>query len=148
MEGDPPDLTVIWMPTLKPGERPAPRAGVMGFSVLKQTPYQGDAHTENALRAAQFLTHPVHLARSQLRRFRHLPPDPVRFGNIYPELLQQDDPWVKFYNTIMDSDLPLVAEPLSSNDPTAPQYAMIRAELDRWLEREGSVILNRSCTGN
>ncbi len=135
--GGPPDLTVIWMPTLRAGDRSAPRAGVMGFSVLKQTPYRGDAHTENALRVARFLTHPVHLARSQIRQFRHLPPDPVRFGSIYPELLQASDPWVKFYNSIMESDLPLVPDPLPPNDPSTAQYTLVRSEMDRWLEREG-----------
>ena len=88
----PPDLTVIWMPTEKPGRRPLPRAGVVGFSVLKQTPYKGDQHTENALRVALYLTHPVHLARSQVRRFRHLPPEPARFAEIFPELLDTEDP--------------------------------------------------------
>jgi ABC-type glycerol-3-phosphate transport system substrate-binding protein len=135
--GGPPDLTVIWMPTLKAGDYPAPRASVMGFSVLKQLPYKGDAHTENALRVAQFLTHPVHLARSQLRRFRHLPPDPIRFGAIYPELLHSDDPWVKFYNEIMDSDLPLVGPVLSQSDPSLPQYLRLRSDIDQWLEKEG-----------
>ena len=137
LEGPPPDLTVIWMPTLRAGDRPAPRATVMGFSVLKQSPYKGDAHTENALRVAEFLTHPVHLARSQLRRFRHLPPDPVRFGTIYPELLQNDDPWVRFYNQVMDSDLPLVGPVLSPSDPSFPQYLKLRSEIDQWLEKKG-----------
>jgi len=110
---------------------------VMGFSVLRQTPYKGDAHTENALRVALFLTHPVHLARSQVRQFRHLPPDAARFGRIFPELLHADDPWVKFYNEIMDSDIPLVSQPLPPADPSAPQFLALRAKVDRWLEKEG-----------
>lgn len=132
-----PDLTVVWMPTLRAGDRPVPRAGVLGFSVLKQTPYKGDEHTANALRAALFLSHPTHLARSQLRKFRHLPPDPVRFGRIFPELVVADDPWVAFYNGVMDSDIPVVPEPVSPEDPAIAQYVALRTRVDRWVQQEG-----------
>jgi len=131
------DLTAIWMPTAKAGDRPVPRAGVMGFSVLKQTPYKGDAHTDNAMRAAAYLTDPVHLARSQLRQFRHLPPDSHAFGEIFPELLHSDDRWVKFYNDVMDSKLPVVPQAPPPGDPHAAQYADLRNKVDQWLARQG-----------
>ncbi len=115
---EPPELTAIWMPTARLGDRPVPRAGVMGFSVLKQIPYQGDAHTDHAMQVALFLTHPVHLARSQVREFRHLPPDAKAFGEIYPELMHNDDPWVKFYNQVMDSDVPIVPGNVTVGDRT------------------------------
>lgn len=137
VSGEPPDLCVIWMPTREPGMRPAPRAGVMGFSVLKQTPYKGDAHTENALRVAKFLADPAHLARSQLRRFRHLPPDTAAFARLFPELVRTDDPWVRFYTEVMESDIPVVEEPLSPNAPHTAQYAILRTAVDQWLEKEG-----------
>jgi hypothetical protein len=130
---EPPELTAIWMPTAKPGEFPCPRAGVMGFSVLKQIPYKGDAHTDNAMRVALFLTHPVHLARSQIRSFRHLPPDPKAFGEIYPELMHSDDKWVQFYNHVMDSGIPIVAdEPVDPSD-----NARLGAKLDHWMTKQG-----------
>ncbi|GMV95149.1 MAG: hypothetical protein AMXMBFR82_49270 [Candidatus Hydrogenedentota bacterium] len=135
--GDPPDLCVIWMPTRESGMRPAPRAGVMGFSVLKQTPYKGDAHTENALRVANYFADPAHLARSQLRRFHHLPPDTEAFARLFPELMQTDDPWVRFYNKVMESDIPIVEEPLSPSDPHTQQYAALRTAVDQWLEKSG-----------
>ena len=147
VQGPPPDLTVLWMPTLKPGDRPAPRAGVMGFSVLKQESYKGDAHTENALRVALYLTHPVHLARSQLRGFRHLPPDPVRFGRIFPELLQKDDPGVQFYNSVMNSDIPIVSLPPAPTDPSRLQYLALGAKMDRWLEKKGMDYLQQVIYG-
>jgi hypothetical protein len=137
----PPDLTVVWMPTLKAGDRPVPRAGVYGLSVMRQTPHKGQTHTTNALRVARFLTHPVHLVRSQLREFRHLPPDSRRFGTIFPELLHSEDPGVQFYNEVMDSDTPVVSEPLSTSDPNAAQYAVLGALLDQWLHKEGSRII-------
>ncbi|MFH1741447.1 MAG: extracellular solute-binding protein [bacterium] len=136
-KGELPDLTSIWMPTLHPGDRPAPRAGILGFSILKQTPYKGDAHTRNALRVALFLTHPAHLARSQFRMFRHLPPEPGRFGRIFPELIQVDDPWVKYYNEMLDSDVPFVPPPLSSDTPDPVGCQKTGIELDRWIEKTG-----------
>ncbi len=137
VSGEPPNLCVIWMPTHDSGMWPAPRAGVMGFSVLKQTPYKGDAHTENALRVAKFLADPAHLARSQLRRFRHLPPDTDAFARLFPELVRMDDPWVRFYTEVMESDIPVVEEPLSPKDPYTAQYAILRTAIDQWLEKEG-----------
>lgn len=139
----PPDLCVIWMPTLKPGDRPAPRAGVMGFSVFKQTPYKGDAHTDNALQVAAFITHPTHLARTQLRRFRHLPPNPGQFNALFPELAQQTNPWIAFYNEVMDSDVPYAADVLSADDPATPGFLQARAALDRWIEKEGVPLLEQ-----
>ncbi|MCC6694969.1 MAG: carbohydrate ABC transporter substrate-binding protein [Candidatus Hydrogenedentes bacterium] len=137
-QGDePPDLTVIWMPTRESGTWPAPRAGVLGFSVLKQIPYKGDAHTENALRVAKFLSDPAHLARSQLRRFRHLPPDTRAFAQLFPELVPTDDPWVQFYTKVMESEIPVVEEPLSPGDPATARYAVLRLAIDRWFEKEG-----------
>src|SRR5439155_1972747 len=111
----------------------------MGFSVLKQEPYKGDAHTENAMRVAMFLTHPVHLARSQLRFFRHLPPNPQRFGEIFPELVNADDKWVKFYNAAADSDIAVAGSPPTVGDPK--QAAELRAKVDQWLAAEGMNIL-------
>ncbi len=131
------DLTVIWMPTARLGDRPVPRAGVMGFSVFKQIPYKGDVHTNNAMRVAYFLTHPTHLARSQLRQFRHLPPDPAQFGEIFPELLHADDRWVKFYNELMNSGIPVVGQVPAPGDPAAAQYASLSTKVDQWLTREG-----------
>ena len=46
----PPELTSVWMPASAPGKKELLCAGVMGFSVLKQIPYRGDAHTDNAMR--------------------------------------------------------------------------------------------------
>jgi hypothetical protein len=137
---EPPELTCIWMPTEKKGEWPAPRAGVMGFSVLKQIPYKGDAHTENAMRVALFLTHPVHLARSQIRNFRHLPPNPKEFGEIYPELMHSDDKWVKFYNDVMASSIPIAPE-----EPKAEvaQAAQFRATVDKWMAGPGMEYLQQ-----
>jgi ABC-type glycerol-3-phosphate transport system substrate-binding protein len=132
-----PDLTVIWMPTLKAGDRPVPRAGVMGFSVMKQTPYKGDAHTQDALRAALYLTHPVHLTRSQLRKFRHLPPEPERFGKMFPELIDNSDQWVRFYNDVINSDAPRSEAPMGADTPGLVQYQQLRQEFDRWLDRTG-----------
>jgi ABC-type glycerol-3-phosphate transport system substrate-binding protein len=131
---EPPELTCIWMPTAKAGDRPAPRAGVMGFSVLKQVPYKGDAHTENAMRVALFMTHPVHLARSQIRSFRHLPPNPKEFGEIYPELMHSDDKWVKFYNQVMDSGIPIAPEEPKAEVAQAAEY---RATVDKWMAGPG-----------
>jgi hypothetical protein len=137
----PPPLTAIGMPAEKLGEKGegagTPRAGVLGFSVMKQIPYQGDAHTDNAMRVALFLSHPVHLARSQMRTFRHLPADPKEFAEIYPELLHSDDPWVKFYNQVMDSDVPVVSNAPAPGDPAAAQYAELRARVDEWLATNG-----------
>jgi len=132
---EPPELTAIWMPTARTGDRPAPRAGVMGFSVLKQIPYKGDAHTERAMRVALFLTHPVHLARSQVREFRHLPPDSNEFGEIYPELMHRDDPWVQFYNQVMDSNVPIAPGGVPVGD--ANQLAALRAKVDQWMAKQG-----------
>jgi ABC-type glycerol-3-phosphate transport system substrate-binding protein len=134
---EPPDLAVVWMPTAERGGRPVPRAGVMGFNVLKQTPCLGDAHTENSIRAALYLTHPVHLVRSQLRSFRHLPPEPERFGKMFPELIDNSDPWVKFYNEIIDSDVPMAEPPLSESTPGLQEYRQLRLEFERWMERKG-----------
>jgi len=134
---EPPPLTSIWMPATAPGQKGTPLAGVMGFSVMKQDPYRGDAHTENAMRVAFFLTHPVNLARSQIRTFRHLPADPKAFGEIYPELLHSDDKWVKFYNEVMDSDLPVISDAPSPGEEGAAQYAALRARVDQWLARQG-----------
>ncbi|MCC6489731.1 MAG: carbohydrate ABC transporter substrate-binding protein [Candidatus Hydrogenedentes bacterium] len=143
-QGDePPDLTVIWMPTREPGMWPAPRAGVLGFSVLKQSPYKGDAHTENALRVAKFLSDPAHLARSQLRRFRHLPPDTQAFARLFPELVPADDPWVQFYTKVMESEIPVVEEPLSPGDPATAQYAILRLAIDQWFEKEGRGLIEQ-----
>jgi len=133
----PPELTSLWMPSITPGQKGTPRAGVMGFSILKQIPYQGDTHTDNAMRVAYFLTHPVHLARSQIRTFRHLPPDPASFAEIYPELLHSDDKWVKFYNDVMNSPLPLLSDAPGPGDPSAAQYAALRAKVDQWLAGPG-----------
>jgi hypothetical protein len=133
----PPPLTSIWMPADIPGQKGTPRGGVMGFAVLKQNPYQGDAHTANAMRVAYFLTHPVNLVRFQLRTFRHLPADPKAFGEIYPELLHSDDKWVKFYNDVMDSDLPIVSDAPSPGEPGASQFAELSAKVDKWLRRQG-----------
>jgi len=135
--GEPPDMTVLWMPTLKPGDRPVPQAGVLGFSIMKQAPYKGDAHTDNAIRVALFLTHPVLLARSQLRQFRHLPPEPLRFEKIYPELIDNDDPWVRFYNEIMDSEVPLVIRPKGMDTPDLERFHLLTNEFDRWFRKEG-----------
>ncbi|HTL30212.1 MAG TPA: ABC transporter substrate-binding protein, partial [Tepidisphaeraceae bacterium] len=131
---EPPELSCIWMPTAKAGDRPAPRAGVMGFSVLKQIPYKGDAHTEHAMRVALFLTHPVHLARSQVRSFRHLPPNTKEFAEIYPELVHADDKWVKFYNEVMDSNIPIAPE--EANVAEA-QHAAMAAKVDQWMTKQG-----------
>jgi hypothetical protein len=131
-----PELSAIWMPT-ESGERAAPRAGVMGFSVMKQIPYKGDQHTDHAMRVALFLTHPVHLARSQIRSFRHLPPNPKEFAEIYPELLHSDDKWVQFYNEVMDSDLPIVPDPTSPNDPAIAQHAALAAKVGQWITKQG-----------
>jgi hypothetical protein len=109
----------------------------MGFSVMKQIPFKGDAHTENAMRVAAFLTHPVHLARSQLRQFRHLPPDPKQFGEIFPELMHGDDPWVKFYNAVMDSDVAVVAKAPAPGEPGAAQFAELSYKVNEWLGRDG-----------
>jgi hypothetical protein len=140
---EPPELSAVWMPTARAGDRPVPRAGVMGFSVLKQNPYKGDAHTDRAMRVALFLTHPVHLARSQIRSFRHLPPDSKAFGEIYPELLHSDDPWVKFYNQVMDSDIPVVAEAPAPNDPSVSQLSALRTKVDQWITRQGMQYLQQ-----
>lgn len=134
---EPPELSAIWMPTLKAGDRPGPRAGVMGFSVFRQNPYKGDAHTENAMRVALFFTHPVHLARSQVRQFRHLPPSPKEFADIYPELLHSDDKWVKFYNEVMDSNVPIAPEPESTDEASIAQRAALHAKVDQWLSKQG-----------
>jgi multiple sugar transport system substrate-binding protein len=146
-EGDPPDLTVVWMPTLKRGDKPVPQAGVMGFGIMKQTPYQGDNHTENAIRVALFLTHPTHLARSQLREFRHLPPEPRRFERIFPELIDNKDPWVAFYNETMDSDIPLVPKPEGFDTPDLEQYHRIGSDFDRWMEKKGVEYLQQVVYG-
>jgi hypothetical protein len=132
---EPPELAAIWMPTERAGDRPVPRAGVMGFSVLKQIPYKGDLHTEHAMRVGLFLTHPVHLARSQVREFRHLPPDPKKFGEIYPELMHRDDQWVQFYNQVMDSDIPIVPGDAGVGDVN--QLAALRAKVDQWITKQG-----------
>ena len=131
------------MPTFAEGLGPSTLAGVMGFSVFRQTPYKGDAHTENALRVACFLTHPVHLARSQLRRFRHLPPEPKRLARIYPELTRSSDPWVKFYNDVMDSDIPWVAEPMTPGTPATRLFMEYTTEFDVWLEKKGMSCLEQ-----
>jgi hypothetical protein len=133
----PPPLTAIWMPAENPGEKGAPRAGVLGFSVMKQIPYKGDVHTDDAMRVGLFLTHPVHLARSQITAFRHLPADPKEFAEIYPELLNSDNPWVKFYNQVMDSDLPVVSNAPAPGDPGAAQYAELSAKVNEWLATRG-----------
>jgi multiple sugar transport system substrate-binding protein len=146
-EGEPPDLTVVWMPTLNRGDKPVPHAGVMGFSIMKQTPDKGDAHTDNAIRVALFLTHPAHLGRSQLREFRHLPPEPLRFEKIFPELIDNDDPWVAFYNETMDSDIPLVTTPLGLDTPDLDRYHRIRNEFDRWMEKKGVEFLQQVIYG-
>jgi hypothetical protein len=130
------DLTDIWMPTLRAGDRPVPRVGSMGFSVMKQVPYRGDAHTENATRFAYFLTNPVHLARSQVRQFRHLPPS-RELGEIFPELLHADDKWVRFYNEVINSDVGIVPATMSPDDPGAAQYGALRVKVDEWLSRQG-----------
>jgi hypothetical protein len=109
----------------------------MGFSVMKQSPYKGDLHTDHAMRVALFLTHPVHLARSQIRQFRHLPPNPKEFGEIYPELLHSDDRWVKFYNEVMESDVPIVSEPLPGDVASAAQGAAFHAKVEQWISRQG-----------
>jgi len=136
-QGPPPDLTVVWMPTLRQGDRPVPRAGVTGFSVMKQIPYKGEAHTENAIRVALYLTHPIHLVRSQMRSFRHLPPEPKRFARIFPELIDNNDPWVRFYNETLESDIPLIPKPLSEKTPQAGIYRQMENELDQWFEKRG-----------
>ncbi len=132
-----PDLTMVWTPTLKAGDHASPSAGVYGFSVLKQTPYKGDAHTYNACRVALFLTHPVHLARSQLRQFRHLPPEPERFAKIYPELLNWEDPWVQFYNEVMDSGNWHIPVAQASDTPDLPEYIQVLVKRDLWLRKTG-----------
>src|SRR5690348_85467 len=109
----------------------------MGFSVLKQTPYKGDVHTDNAMRVAMFLTHPVHLARSQIRQFRHLPPDPKEFAEIYPELVHSDDRWVKFYNEVMDSNIPIAPEPPSGDESAIFQGMAFHAKVEQWISKEG-----------
>jgi len=137
----PPPLTAIWMPTARPGDRPVPRAGVMGFSVLKQIPYKGDVHTDHAMRVAFFITHPIHLARSQIREFRHLPPSSNEFGEIYPELLHSNDPWVKFYNQVMDSNVAVVPDDPPQPESARAQGAALGAKLNQWMETQGSEYL-------
>ena len=107
----------------------------MGFSVLKQIPYKGDVHTDHAMQVAYFLTHPVHLARSQVRSFRHLPPDPKAFAEIYPELMHRDDPWVQFYNQVMDSNTPITPDPSPPGDPQ--QLAAMHVKVDQWMAKQG-----------
>lgn len=138
---EPPDLSVVWVPTLNKGDRSVPRAGVMGFTVMKQTPYKGDSHTENAIRVAQFLSHPAHLARSQFRKFKHLTPEPKRFGRMFPELLGAEDKWVQFYDEVFNSDYPVAESPLSANTPEIQQFQQLRLDFDRWLDREGMTLL-------
>jgi ABC-type glycerol-3-phosphate transport system substrate-binding protein len=137
------ELTDIWMPTARARDRPVPRAGAMGFSVFKQSPYKGDVHTENAMRVAAFITNPVHLARSQLRQFRHLPPASREFGEIFPELLHADDPWVKFYNDVMNSGVPMVPFAPPAGSPQAPGYGPLRVKVDQWLARQGNDYLQQ-----
>ena len=132
-----PDLTAVWMPTLRAGDRPSPIGGVYGLSVLRQEPYKGDAHTRNACRVALYLTHPVHLARSQLRSFRHLPPDPQRFGAIFPELIDLEDPWVRFYNEAVDSGYWHARVAQFSDMLNLPAFQQVLLEKTNWLRRKG-----------
>lgn len=132
-----PDLTAVWMPTLREGDRPSPTGGVYGFSVLKQTPYKGDVHTRNACRVALYLTHPVHLGRSQLRQFRHLPPAPERFGKIFPELIDLNDPWVQYYNEAVESGYWHVRAAQSSDTPDMSAYQQVGLEKSNWLRKTG-----------
>lgn len=136
-----PDLTVVWMPTLKAGDRPVPRSGLYGFNVMRQTPYKGDEHTHNAIRVALFITHPVHLVRSQFRRFRHLPADPVRFSRMFPEMVDPADKWVRFYEEVFNSDIPLAEPPLGSETPDLENYLKLRVEFTRWMEKSGITYL-------
>lgn len=139
----PPPLTAIWMPAEIPGQKGTPIAGVLGFSVMKQVPDKGETHTDDALKVALFLTHPVHQARFQIRTFRHLPPEPKEFAQIYPELMHSDDPWVKFYNQVMDSDIPVVSDTPQSGDPGYAQYGELRARVDQWLGKNGMDLLQQ-----
>lgn len=132
-----PELTAFWMPTLRKGDRPSPVGGVYGLSVLKQSPYKGDAHTRNACRVALYLTHPVHLARSQFRSFRHLPPDTERFGKIFPELLNLEDPWVRFYNQAVESGYWHVRAAQASDTPDIGAFQQVLLEKTNWLRRTG-----------
>ncbi|HWB53670.1 MAG TPA: ABC transporter substrate-binding protein [Tepidisphaeraceae bacterium] len=139
----PPPLTAIWMPAEKPGQKGTPRAGIIGFSVMKQIPYKGDAHTDDALRVGLFLTHPVMLARSQIRTFRHLPADPKEFAEIYPELLHMDNPWVKFYNDVMNSDIPVISNAPGPDDPGAAQFAELQQKVTEWFNTRGMDLLQQ-----
>ena len=138
-----PDLTTFWTPTLRKGDWPSPSAGVYGLSVLKQTPYKGDTHTRNACRVALFLTHPVHLARSQMRFFRHLPPEPERFGKIFPELIDMNDRWVKYYNEVMESGHWHTLGVDSATAPDFTAYQAVNMEVINWLRKTGYGVMEQ-----
>ena len=76
-----------------------------------------------------------------------MPPNPIEFGKVFPELTHRDDAWVQLYLEMMDSDIPLVAEPLSQADPSTGRYLALRRDVDQWLEREGVGFLEQVIHG-
>ena len=89
------------------------------------------------------MTHPVHQARWQVRTFRHLPPDPQHFAEIYPELLHSDDQWVKFYNEVMDSGLPVVSDAPGPEEPSAASMLRYARRLICGWRRKGWITCSR-----
>ena len=133
----PPPLTSVWMPgEPQPGKKELLAPGSWAFH-SQAIPYPAMLIPTMPCAVAFFVTHPVHQARWQVCTFRHLPPDPQRFAEIYPELLHSDDRWVKFYNEVMDSGLPVVSDAPGPEEPSAAQYASLRSKVDLWLAKEG-----------